>query len=268
METVLEVEPLPGTRKTVSAWHIPLVFWNPRRLFAKVEDVCAYRFSLLVLLVMITLIGWATVQTGLIDLEVDRRVERGIATLEEQQYDVVERSELNRRIEEQREAGEFLHLMTRIQVIVAAPLATLASILLVSSVLYGVVALSGKKPEWHTLMTICVYAGFAEVAGMLVRLGLMLRHGALEVDTSAALLTRMISLDNDPDGKIADVLSNVLTGIEPFHIWFWLLVGLGLSVTSQLRRWQLWLTCSLMWLMAAGLRIGIAFASASAPGGA
>ncbi len=264
VETILEQHALPGTRKTVSVWHTPLVFLSPRRLFAKVEDVCAYRFTLLVLLAAITLIGWATVETGLIDREVDRQVEGDIASLEKQQLDVVERSTMRTMIEEKRKEGEFARLMARIQVIVAAPLATLASILFISSLLYGVVALSGKKPEWHTLMTIGIYAAFVEVLGMLVRLVLMLQHGTLEVDTSAALLTRLIPPQSDPQGMIAPVLSNVLTGIEPFHIWFWLLIAIGLSVTSQLRGWRLWLTCSLMWLIAAGTRIGLAFASSQA----
>lgn len=260
----MELDALPGTRRTVSVWHTPMVFFCPRRLFAKVEDVCAYRFTLMVLMVTITMIGWATVQTGLIDREVDRGVEAKIAQLDQQSLDVVERSTLRTMIEDVRKEGEFTRLMKRIQVIVAAPLSVLVSILMISSVLYGVVALSGKKPEWHTLLTIGIYASFVEVFGMFVRLALMLQHGTLKVDTSAALLTRLIPAQSGPEGMIVLVLSNLLAGIEPFHIWFWLLVAIGLSVTSQLRGWRLWLTCCLMWMTTAGMRIAMAMASSQA----
>ena len=261
VDAISEQDALPGIRRTVCVWHTPMVFLCPRRLFAKVEDVCAYRFTLMVLLVTITMIGWATVQTGLIDRQVDSGVEAKIAQLDEQSLDVVERSTLRTMIEDVRKEGEFTRLMTRIQVIVAAPLLVLASILMISSLLYGVVALSGKKPEWHTLLTIGIYASFVEVFGMFIRLALMLKHGTLEVDTSAALLTRLIPPQSDPEGMIVPILSNVLTGIEPFHVWFWLLIAIGLSVTSQLRGWRLWLTCCLMWMTTAGMRIGLAFAS-------
>ena len=82
------------TRRTVGVRDIPLVLLAPRRLFRRVEDVGAYGWPLVLLLTGVTLIGWATVQTGLIDRQVDQRVNERIAEVDRTQRDVVERSEL------------------------------------------------------------------------------------------------------------------------------------------------------------------------------
>ncbi|RJP34100.1 MAG: hypothetical protein C4547_11315 [Phycisphaerales bacterium] len=242
-------------RRTVSVMDLPLVFLAPRRLFARVEDVCAYRFTGLFLLVCVTLIGWATVETGLVDRQADLLVRKQIADLEEEQRDVVERSELKRLIEERRKAGEFLKLMARIQTIGLAPVVTLASVLLICAALFGVVALSGKKPEWHTLLTVCTYSWFVDVLGRLVWLGLVLRHATLDVDLSLGALMRIVPpMASDPSGTQTAAIYAVLSALDPFHVWFWLLMGLGLHTTSQLRGWRLWVICVLLWLIGAGMR--------------
>ena len=66
--------------------------------------------------------------------------------------------------------GEFKRLLTRIQVVVAEPMRVLATILLISAVFYGAVALTGRKPEWHTLLEhlrlcqLCRSTGIADAA--------------------------------------------------------------------------------------------------------
>ncbi len=268
-DALLTSDGVEPRRRTVSLFHLPLVFLAPRRLFARVEDVCAYRFTGLFLLICVTLIGWATVETGLIDRQADVMVRQQIAELEEQQRDVVERSELKRQIEEQRKGGEFLKLMARIQTIGLAPVWTLGSVLLICAALFGVVALSGKKPEWHTLLTVCIYASFVEVLGRLVWLALVLRHGTLDVDLSLGALMRIVPpIEADATGMQAVGMKAVLSALHPFHIWFWILMGMGLHVTSQLRGWRLWLTCMFLWLIGAGLlgakAVGEAMAAATA----
>ena len=249
------------THRTVGVRDIPLVLLAPRRLFRRVEDVAAYGWPLVVLLTVVTLIGYATVQTGLIDREVDRRVSERIAQIEGEQRDVVERSALREMYAQEYKKGEFAKLLTRIQVIVAEPARALAAILLIASVLYGVVALTGRKPEWHTLLTICVFAGFIDAFRLLVTLALMLRYGTLEVDTSAALLVPLLAADAQTDPTALVALSGLLSAVDPFRIWFWLAVIAGLSVTTQLRGWRAWVTCSLCWLIAAGVRCGLAVAA-------
>jgi hypothetical protein len=247
---------------------IPLVLTAPRRLFARVEDVAAWGWPLVILLTAVTLIGYATVQTGLIDREVDRRVHASIAQLESEQRDVVERSALREMYEQEYQLGEFTKLLTRIQVIVAEPGKALAAALLVAAVLYGVVALTGRKPEWHTLLTICVFAGFVDVLRLLVTLVLMVRFEMLEVDTSLALLARSMVDAAGGSATTVTVVSSLSSALDPFRIWYWLVIIGGLTATAQLPGWRAWVTCVLSWLVAAGARCGLAAATMQSVGGA
>ena len=76
----------------------------------------------------------------------------------------------------------------------------------------------------------------------------------------AVLLTNAETVD--PAAQQA--LAGLLTAFDPFRIWFWLVVIIGLSATTQLRGWRAWTVCSLCWLIAAGMRTGLAVALASA----
>jgi len=260
-------------RRTVGVRDIPLVLLAPRQVFARVEDVAAWGWPLVVLLTLVTLVGYATVQTGLIDREVDREVHARIAQLDSQQRDVVERSALREMYDQEYKQGQFAKLLKRIQVILAEPAAALAAALLVAAVLYGVTALTGRKPEWHTLLTICVLASFVDALRLLVRLALMLHCRSLEVDTSLALLTGLFPAGPRISPTTLAVASGLLTALDPFRIWYWLVTIVGLSVTSQLPGWRAWLTCGLCWLAAAGGRCGLEVAllpgmlGAGAPGG-
>ncbi|UCC30937.1 MAG: YIP1 family protein [Phycisphaerales bacterium] len=262
---VVSAELASMRRPAVGALDIPLALLAPRRVFARVEDVAAYGWPLVVLLVAVTAIGYATIETGLIDLEVERSVQQGIAALEAEQLDVVERSALSKMIEERRQAGEFMRLINRVRVMVASPVATLATVLLLSAAFYAVVALTGRKPEWHTLLTICVFAGFADVVGAVVRLLFMLRFRTLAVDTSLALAARLINMEGEGAATSTAAVSGLLSAVDPFRIWFWVIVACGLSVTSQLRGWRVWTCCSLFWLTAAVARAALAVASVQPP---
>lgn len=253
-------------RATVGAADIPLALLSPSRVFARVEDVPAYGWSLVLLLTCVTLIGWATVESGLIDVEVDRGVQQRIANLEKQQRDVVERSTLSKMIEETRKEGEFFRLMTRTQVVAFKPIVTLATVLLLAALFYGVVALTGKKPEWHTLITIFVFAGFADVLGGLFRLGMMLSLRTLDVDSSLGVAIKLIEPGGELSRTTAAALGGFLTALDPFRIWFWVIVIVGLSRTSQLRGWKLGTVCTLCWLAAGGLRAALAVAAMPAAG--
>lgn len=256
------------TARPVGVLDIPLVLLAPRRLFARVEDVAVYGLPLIVLLTLVTLVGYATLETGLIDREVDREVNAEIARIDAQQRDVVERSALRVLYEDARKTGEFKKLLTRMRVVIAEPIKALASALLLASVLYGAVALTGRKPEWNTLLTICVYAGFIGLLRLGMVLLLMLRYRTLEIDTSLAVLTRIIGEPGQISNEMLVVWQGLLSAVEPFRIWFWLVVISGLSATRQLRGWRAWVTCAFCWQIAAGVRMGLLIAAAKATGAA
>ena len=237
-----------ATGRPVGLQDIPLALLAPRRFFSRVEDVAVYGWPLAILLAAVTLTGWATVQTGLIDRDVDRQVQERVARIESEQRDVVERSALRELYAQEYKRAVFDKTMARILVIVAEPLSMLAAVLLIAAVLYGVVALTGRKPEWHTLLTICIFAGFVDLLRVLVTFVLMLRYRTLEVDTSLGLLTRFMADAEGANPTALAALSGLLSTLDPFRVWFWLVVVLGLSTTVQLRGWRAWVTCAACWL--------------------
>ena len=225
---------------------VPQAFIAPRRLFARVEDTGSYAWPLVALLGLVTLLGYLQVQTGLIDRVVDQSTQEQMAMLESSRTDLVDRVAMRDQMDAINKNGAFFKLMQRLKVIVATPLMTLASILLISSMLYAAVALSGRKPEYHTLMTICIYASYIELAGIAVRLAMMIAYRTIHVSTSLEMLL--------PKGK-----APYLAAIDPFVIWFWLLVFLGVITTQQLSRKMAMTACLLMFVFGAGVRVGIAY---------
>ncbi|MCH8147207.1 MAG: YIP1 family protein [Planctomycetes bacterium] len=235
--------------------HAVQVLATPRSVFERAEDTGAYGWALMTLLVLVFLIGHAEVQTGLINRGVDLKTEKGLAKLEKEQGHLLDRVELRDRMVGIRKTGEFNKMLSRVGVMVFSPVYFLSSFLLISAGMYAVVALTGRKPEFHTLMSICVYAGMVEVVSLIVRLAMVLYYRTAYVDTSFVMLAETGS-------------GTWLAAVDPFRIWFWVLVGLGLIVTRQLSRRMAVVTCLLMALVAGGARVGFTFAAASAAGAA
>ena len=243
------VKPGNVERKTraLGVRHALLIYTAPRLLFTRVEDTGAYGWALVTLLGLVMLLGYAEVQTGLIDRVVDQQTEVALASLEKSQADLVDRVELRERMEDVRKTGVFNKLIFRLGVIVAAPTYLLASLLLIASILYALVALTGRKPEYHTLMSICVYSGFIVLAGCIVRLAMVVYYETTEVDTSLGML-------------VAPGKPTPLSAIDPFRVWFWVLVAMGLIVTRQLGRKTAIASCLVMALIAAGVRVAVVYA--------
>ncbi len=226
------------------------MYTKPRRVFGLIEDTGAYGWALVILLVLVMLIGYLQVQTGLIDRIVDEQTEIQLADLEKSRTDLVDRVDLKDSMEEVRKAGEFMKTITRLQAVAWKPISLLASLLLISSLLYAVVALTGRKPEFHTLMSICTYSAFILLVAHLIQFGMMVHYRTLAVDTTL----RGLSSGDGP---------SVLAAVDPFRIWFWILVTVGLVVTRQLSRWAAVITCTLLLLVTMGGRAALQFAGSS-----
>jgi hypothetical protein len=242
MPTEQAVQRAPGVR----ALSALLVLARPGKLFARVEDAPFYGWALVAILVLVSLLGFLEVRTGLIDRSIDQRTEEALATLENNQGHLVDRIELRDRMEVIRKGGEFNKMLARLGVVVFTPARFLVSWLLIASLLYVMVAMTGRKPEYHTLLAICVFAGMVEFLGCIVRLGMVVAYRTTFVDTSLAMLA--------PVG-----MPTPLAGIDPFSIWFWVLVGIGLTVTRQLSRRVAIGSCLTMALLASGGRIAISY---------
>ena len=217
------------------------VLGAPIAVFRRIEDTGAYRWSLAVLLILVTLIGYAEVKTGLIERVVQRQIEGQKAKLEREQRDLLGRVELRAELEKIDKAGKFTTLTTQIIAVAASPTYFLTSVLLIASCLYAVVALIGRKPEYHTLVAICVYSEFVELAAYALRLAMMLVYRTIEVDTSLGMLA-------------TSKAGLWLSAIDPFRIWFWVLVAIGVTTTRQLSRRTAIIACVAMALVAMAAR--------------
>ena len=226
--------------------HAVLAYAAPRALYSRVEDTGAYGWALVTLLALMMLIGYTVVQTGLIDTTVERKKEQQLAEIEKKEGELVDRVALKERLDGVHKQAEFTMLITRLGSIVVTPLSMLASFLLIASIFYAIVALTGRKPEYHTLMSICVYAGFIELLGAVVWLAMVLHYRTIDVSTSLGMLA--------PPGK-----PPVLGAVDPFRIWFWVLVAIGLTVTRQLSRRMAIASCVVMGLAAFGMRTAMEF---------
>lgn len=234
-------------RKALRLRHALLVYTTPRSLFARVEDTGSYGTALATLLGLVTLLGYIQIQSGLIDRVVDQQTEVKLAELEEAKGGLVDRAELTTGMEAIRKEAEFNKTISRLGVVVWSPIYFLASFLLIASVLYAMVALTGRKPEYQTLMSICVYAGFLELAGYVVHVAMMLYYRTTQVDTTLGMLV--------PPGEM-----RYLTALDPFRIWFWVLVAVGVAVTHQLSRRMAVVSCFFMGAVAIGARVAMAVA--------
>lgn len=225
-----------------------LVVTSPRRVFRRVEDTGAYGLTLFSLVLLMFAFGWAESQTGLIDRTVDQSTERELMVLEETQGHLLDRVELAERIARIGEQGEFNKLMFRLGAMLVAPAGLLVSVLLIAAFFYAAVALTGRKPEYHTLTGVCTYAAVVVVIAAAVRLAMVIYYRSTEFDTSLRYLWTGEGV-------------NPLVAIDPFRIWFWCLVATGLIVTRQLGRLGAISLCTLCLLIGSAARVGISAAS-------
>lgn len=227
-----------------------MVYASPSALFRRVEDTGAYGWALVTLLALVVLIGYATVQTGLIDRTVDQQTESWLAEQEKTQVDLVDRVELRDMVEAAHKEAEFTKLITRLGVIVVTPVYMLSSFLFIAAVLYALVALTGRKPEYHTLMSIAVYAGFIELVGLVLDLAMKVYYRTIAVDATLRPLA-------PKDAPLAEAL---LAAVDPFRFWFWILIAIGLIVTRQLSRRMAIVSVSLMCFITTAAHVGIEYA--------
>ena len=232
---------------SVGLCHAAMMFVAPRAVFERIAERGTYGWVLATLILLTALIGWATVQTGLIDRQVDRRTFQALAELEREQIDVLSRTELSEQLQSVCKAAEFTKLLARGAAVVAAPIGLAASVTLIAALLFGVVALAGNKADFPALMAVCVYSAVVDLLAAGLRLAMMMFYRTIEVDTSLGLLV------GSSEGT--RTLKMILSGIDPFRAWFWVLLATGLVVTGQLSRRAAWVTCVIFWLIAAAVRM-------------
>src|SRR5262249_39877736 len=124
--------------------------------------------------------------------------------------------------------GVFARLVARVLLVVGGPVQLLVHVAVLSSVLFVVIALvGGSKPDFRLLAGVVLFAASVEVPRLLLRLLLISQLQVSRVEPSAAALVAA------PQVNLAVYL--LLRRLDPFEMWFWGLLGLGLWQTGQLR---------------------------------
>jgi hypothetical protein len=173
------------------------------------------------------LYGGLLLSTGVPDYEIGSRTQKDINRTAEQLKGDENSDELNRTIDALEKGAVFGKLVSRLFLFLGEPINLLVCTALVSSLLFLAVSLGGTtKADFAQLWGISVFSSFVEVPGLLVRLFLISQLHYSRVETSAAAF--LVHPQSHP------VVFLLLKRLDPFQIWFWALIGLGLYKTGQM----------------------------------
>jgi hypothetical protein len=203
------------------------VYFHPATLFARLPRWNRATQALLVLLVIHILYAVAVISTAVFDYEIDARTQHEIGKFADPPPTDDSRDKQNLLLDALEKGAVFAKLLTRVLLLVNGPLQVFLGVGTLASVLFVVVALwGGAKPDFQLLAGVAIFAAFVEVPRLLLRLFLLSQLQVSRVETSAAALL--------PGPHIDFGTFLLLRRLDPFDIWYWCLVGLGVWKTGQL----------------------------------
>jgi hypothetical protein len=201
------------------------LFLCPGALFARLPQHNPYPSALLLLVLLHVLFGSAVLSTGLVDYDIDRRARHDFARVAHHlEVDLPDQWADSSLKAVQQRAG-FEKLLARLGWLLGGPLCLGAGVAFTAAFLFVVVALGGRKPDLPLLAGVITFASFAEAARLLVVLFLVWQRQTLRVDLSAA-----VCAGGQDVGLPAYLL---LRCLDPFALWYWALLGIGLWKTGQ-----------------------------------
>jgi hypothetical protein len=203
------------------------LFVSPGALFASLSVTNRSGGALAVLLVAHVLFAGLILSTRVPDYEIEAQAGKEITRTDEQLKGDDNSEERARAIETLEKTAVFNKLFARVLLFAAGPLRLLLGVAVVASLLFLAVALWGTtKADFRMLWGIAVFAALVELPRLLLRLFLVAHIHALRVETSLAVF-----LPGPRAGLAAFLL---LRRLDPFEVWYWALVGLGLWKTGQM----------------------------------
>jgi hypothetical protein len=219
-------EPEIGGRSGGLFGDVVRLFVSPGALFADLPHTNRYGGALLVLVLAHLVYAGLVLATRVPDYEIGVRAEKEISRTDEQLKGDDNSEERARAIEVLEKTAVFNKLFARV-LLVAAPLGLLLSLAVVASLLFLAVALWGTaKADYRLLGGVAIFASLVDLPRLLVRLALVAGVHATRVETSLAAF-----LPGRRAGLGAFLL---LRRLDPFEVWYWALVGLGLWKTGQM----------------------------------
>lgn len=202
-------------------------FLRPVSLFQRMPRQNRGRAALVCVLLLQVLLGWAVVSTGVYDYEILTQSQRSINEYarrhEDDQAEVLEET-----LEAMEKGAEFQMLLNRLWLWVGGPVRTLGVVGALTGLLFAVAALTGSRPDGPLLAGVVAFACLVEIPKRMLELWLMIATGSSRVETSLAAFA------TDPDISLWAYL--LLRRLDPFEMWFWAALGVGLYQTGQTPR--------------------------------
>ena len=250
-ETKVAGETTPGS--AARGWKglasdIGRVYARPSELFGELPLQNRAASAMLVLIVLHMLYGAAVISTGVVDYEVDSASQKDINRFVREREGDSKAQQLTVEIDALEKGAVFSRLLRRVQLVVSGPVRLIAGLAVLSGVLFVTVAMKGGKPNFPVLAGVVVFAGFVEPARLLVRLLLISQLQTSRIETSAAAF-----VDSPEVGLVGFLL---LRRLDPFELWYWFLIGLGIWRTEQLSRRAAIVAAVVLGVLAAALSCG------------
>ena len=203
------------------------LYLRPTALFAELPSRNRSAAALLLLMALQALYALGVVSTGVLDYEIDADTQKAMSRYADQPHSDESADQVNAQLDALAKGGTFNKLLTRVLLVAGGPVQVAVGAGLLAGVLFVVVALRGTaKPDFHLLAAVAVFAAYALVPRLLVRLFLISQLQVSRVETSAAAFV--------PVPHVSLGLYLLLRRLDPFDAWYWALVGLGAWKTGQL----------------------------------
>ena len=150
--------------------------------------------------------------------------------------------------EEQLERSmEILHKMRYLQVI-GGIFSTAATLFLYALLLYLLTLIAKPALTYIKSFTIIVYSYFALLLGNLINIGLLYLKGLDNITNPFEISLTGLNLLTSVE-QAGLVLYSFLSYINPFQVWFIILISLGLKVFADIKYTKALLICILFWVI-------------------
>jgi hypothetical protein len=223
--------PAPGPRPTERPGglfrDLANLYLHPAALFDDLPRWNRSAAALLLLMALQALYALGVVSTGVLDYEIDADTQKAVSRYADQPHSDESADQVNATLDGLIKGGTFNKLLKRVGLVAGGPVRVATEAGLLAGVLFIVVALRGTaKPDFHLLAAVVIFAAYALVPRLLVRLFLISQLQVSRVETSAAAFA--------PVPHVSLWVYLLLRRLDPFDAWYWALVGLGTWRTGQL----------------------------------
>jgi hypothetical protein len=217
----------PSARRGNLARDILSLYLRPTCLFRELPRTNRVAGALLLLMAVHALYGLGLISTGVVDYEIDVTTQKEISGVRQHPPGKEDAEKFTTALDTVEKGAIFQKQLTRVLLLAGGPLSLCLSVCVLSGCLFLVVALRGGKPNYQVLLGVTTFSAYVEVPRLLMRLLLIGQLHVSRVETSAAAFV------SRPEVGLFPYL--LLRRLDPFEVWYYLLIGLGVYHAGQLR---------------------------------